>query len=69
MRLLSEEQQEIIWNELYEALSHQSFPFILNRNNLRTIDGKAEAYYAVIATNFIAGRIGIDLMYISFHLI
>jgi hypothetical protein len=65
MRLLSEQQQQFIWDHLFEELTRSSFPFLLSKENLRTIDGKSEAYYAVIATNFIAGRIGVDLMFVS----
>jgi hypothetical protein len=64
MRLLPENQQQLIWDSLYESLTSvsSSYPFVIKRENLRTIDGKAEAYYAAIAANFIAGTIGVDLM-------
>lgn len=65
MRLLPEEQQQFIWDHLFEELTRSSFPFLVNKEHLRTIDGKLEAYYAVIATNFITGRIGVDLMFVS----
>jgi hypothetical protein len=65
MRLLPEEHQQFIWDHLFDELTRSSFPFLLNKENLRTIDGKSEAYYAVIATNFIAGRIGVDLMFVT----
>jgi hypothetical protein len=66
MRLLSEDQQKLIWDSLYGALSDSSsYPFIIKRENLRTIDGKSEAYYAAIAANFIAGTIGVDLMFVN----
>lgn len=62
MRLLSDDQQEFLWEKLYQGLNRPSFPFQLVKENLKTIDGKLEAYYAVIASNFILGNIGIDLM-------
>jgi hypothetical protein len=62
MRLLSDDQQKIIWDRLYDDMRIANLPFDLHRANFRTIDGQLEAYYAVLATNFIAGNIGVDLM-------
>ena len=62
MRLLSEEVQNEIWKTVINVVNtNNSIPFQLKMDNLGTVDGKMEAYYAVIAANFIAERIGSDL--------
>ena len=37
-------------------------PFIIKKENFGTIDGYSEGYYAVLASNFIAGRIDGNLI-------
>lgn len=58
MRLLSLEAQQTVYDAVYEGLViDTSFPFRLHRRNLGTIDGSSEAYYAVLSTNYLEGRI------------
>ncbi|CAN0069273.1 unnamed protein product [Ascophyllum nodosum] len=58
MRLLPEETQDAIYDEIYDyLLSHPGFPFTLRRGDLGTIDGDKEAFYAVLAANYLKGRI------------
>lgn len=62
MRLLSEEQQYSIWDAIVSDPLIQALPFPLPRKNCWTIDGKLEAYYAVLSANFISGKINTSLM-------
>ena len=58
MRLLSRSDQSKLWKMTYNSLyNHENIPFIINSNNFGTIDGYDEAYYAVLASNYIAGSI------------
>eukprot|EP00981_Chlorochromonas_danica_P014747 scaffold8739_cov173-Ochromonas_danica.AAC.6 len=58
MRLLPEVRQSIIWHHLLEGLNRRTdIPFIIPADRLGTIDGHAEAFYAVLASNYIAGSI------------
>lgn len=60
MRLLSETEQENVWMSLYDGLKADlaDLPaLIVSRSNMGSIDGKMEAYYAVLASNYIAGKI------------
>lgn len=62
MRLLAPEDQELIWTSLANDEYLSQLPFSISRKNLITIDGNLEAYYAVIAANFIAGKIDENLV-------
>jgi len=58
MRLLSDEDQEKIWTTLVNSLNnHEDNPFHISMESVGTIDGHAEAFYAVLASNYIAGSI------------
>jgi hypothetical protein len=58
IRLIPEEEQSAIWAALIEGLTNDpSIPFNIGPENFGTIDGYYEAYYAVLASNYIAGRI------------
>ena len=62
-RLLPEEDQLYIWNCLHDGLqSNRKVPFVIEKENLGTIDGKFEAYYAVLASNYVAGSVDGDLL-------
>lgn len=62
-RLLPEEDQLYIWNCLHDGLqSNKRVPFVIEKENLGTIDGKFEAYYAVLASNYVAGSVDGDLL-------
>lgn len=58
MRLIPQEEQDAIWSALIEGLAREEdIPFRIEPENFGTIDGYFEAYYAVLASNYIAGRI------------
>ena len=58
MRLLPEESQEKLWSMLVEHLNKdERNPFPIVRENLGTIDGDSEAYYAALSSNYIAKSI------------
>lgn len=58
MRLIPETEQAMIWEQLIHGLkNNENIPFIVRDENFGVIDGYAEAYYAVLASNYIAGRI------------
>ena len=57
-RLIPEEQQKAIWDALIKGLvNDETIPFHIAPEDFGTIDGYYEAYYAVLASNYIAGRI------------
>ena len=62
MRLVSEERQRVIWDAIASSEEIRALPVPVLRGNMWTIDGKLEAYYAVLAANFIAGKIDTTLM-------
>ena len=57
MRLLPLEHQDRLWNEMMKINTDERNPFTVHRDQLGTIEGSDEAYYAVIASNYIAGTI------------
>ena len=60
MRLIPAEQQQRVWDAVYDGLrgaGESRFPFALERQNLATIPGEAEGFYAALASNLLAGRI------------
>lgn len=62
MRLLPIDQQTKIWDALYNGLDDSpQMPFVVQRENFGSIDGYFEAYYAVLASNFVAGSINGNL--------
>lgn len=62
MRMLPERQQKDIYDGLVAGLSsNKNVPFRIKRENFRTIEGSDEGYFAVLAVNYLAGRLGSDL--------
>ncbi len=58
MRLLSDQQQKEIWDALIDGLKDNLHnPFPVHSQHFGTIDGKVEAYYAVMAANYAADRV------------
>lgn len=58
MRLLTDSEQKNIWNSLATGLKRsRTIPYVVNTNNFGTITGHMEAFYAVLASNYIAGCI------------
>lgn len=58
MRLISEELQKRIWKSLVYGLNYRiDVPFLISEFNVGTIDGHEEAFFAVLASNYIAGSI------------
>ena len=66
MRLLSEEEQSSLWEQLIVDLNNnKALPFKLSRNDIGTISGHQEAFYAVLASNYIAGSIDGNLLLVN----
>lgn len=62
MRLLSETDQNEIWEALVHGLSNDpAIPYMISKDYVGTIDGRYEAYYAILASNFIIGRLDTSL--------
>lgn len=62
MRLLSDESQDAIWTTLVSSLQDRhDISFKVSRKNFGTISGHQEAYYAVLASNYIVGSIDGEL--------
>jgi len=62
MRLLEENEQQYIWRALLEGLNRRDdIPFAIAAQQLGTISGSSEAYYAVLSSNYIEGSIDGDL--------
>ena len=58
MRLLSPESQAELWGYVVRGINQKSdIPFIVSDKAIGTIDGHAEAYYAVLASNYVHGSI------------
>jgi len=57
MRLLPMQKQALIWSHVMHLNQYPGNPFSIVSENLGTIDGSAEAYYAVLASNYIAKAI------------
>ena len=58
MRLLDEASQERLWDSLVHYLRrNKDIPFHIDRHNFGTISGHQEAFYAVLASNYIIGSI------------
>lgn len=62
MRLLPEVDQDLLWEAVSSGLNgHIANPFSIPLENLGTISGHLEAYYAVLSSNFIDGAIDANL--------
>jgi len=63
MRLLEESEQEAVYDALYEGLlGDDSFVFRgIQRKDVATLSGEMEAYYGVLAANFLQGIIDTEL--------
>jgi Golgi nucleoside diphosphatase len=58
MRLLSKDVQHKLWEALVRGANRSpDIPFIISEEHIGTIDGHQEAFYAVLASNYIAGSI------------
>ena len=63
MRSLSTDDQSALWSAVVGMLEDDpTTPFHINPHNFGTISGKLEAYYAVIAANYVAGRVDSNLI-------
>ena len=63
---MSEADQGHIWDHVVSAMrDEERFPFRISRENVRTINGREEAYYAALSTNYIAKKIDSNLMYVK----
>lgn len=58
MRLLSDGEQNALWDSLvFQLKNRRDIPFHIDRKNFGTISGYQEAFYAVLASNYIVGSI------------
>lgn len=58
MRLLSPDSQTKLWESVVRGINRRAdIPFIISNKHIGTIDGHAEAYYAVLASNYVHGSI------------
>ncbi|OLQ10895.1 Nucleoside-diphosphatase mig-23 [Symbiodinium microadriaticum] len=63
MRLLPAGEQSKIWSTLHAQLAGaKDFPFDQGAFQARTVSGDEEGLWAVLATNFLMGRMGHDLL-------
>jgi len=63
MRLLPAGEQSLIWSTLHAQLAGaKDFPFDQGAFQARTVSGDEEGLWAVLATNFLMGRMGHDLL-------
>ena len=62
MRLLPADEQEAVYDALYEGL-HQSpdFVFALQKRHIATLSGQDEGYYGAVAANYLKGTIDANL--------
>ncbi len=67
MRLVSPDEQILVYDALYEGLMEQQTPngqftFInLKRDDVMTLDGEREAYFGAVAANYLRGVIDAEL--------
>jgi Golgi nucleoside diphosphatase len=65
MRLLTPEVQHKLWEGLVKISNERpDIPFLISEENIGTIDGHQEAFYAVLASNYIAKSIDGNLKYV-----
>lgn len=58
MRLLSPDSQDKLWDSVVRGINQRAdIPFVIAKKHIGTIDGHAEAYYAVLASNYVHGSI------------
>lgn len=58
MRILKDEEQSLLWKNLVSELNYRiDVPFSISEYNVDTIDGHDEAFFAVLASNYIHGSI------------
>uniref|UniRef100_A0A7S3LIK7 Uncharacterized protein n=1 Tax=Aplanochytrium stocchinoi TaxID=215587 RepID=A0A7S3LIK7_9STRA len=65
MRLLEKEEEETIYDVIYETFPTLGYPFSLPRSHISTISGQDEGYYALIAVNYLMGRISDDFSQVA----
>jgi len=67
MRLLTDEQQEAVYDALYEGLrTAPEFVFYgLQRSDIQTLSGELEGFYGAVAANYLKGTITADLELLS----
>lgn len=54
--------QEVIYDTIYRHFGHdRKFPFKLLRQNIGTLSGRLEGYYAALSANYLTGRINTHL--------
>ena len=69
MRLLDIEEQEAVYDALFNGLQQDSrfvFKNGLERRNIATLSGELEAYFGAVAANFLQGVIDTELRLVTF---
>lgn len=62
MRLLTAEQQQAVYDALYQGLTTDpDFAFDLQRDDIATLSGDLEGYYGAVAANYLHGTINAQL--------
>ena len=63
MRLLTEQQQAVVFDALYRGLMNsETFVFRqMQRNDISTLSGDLEGYYGAVAANYLSGLIDVNL--------
>lgn len=63
MRILDDEVRSALWDTIVQQMNEDpTVPFQVSRQNCGTLSGHMEAFYAVVASNYIAGSIDANLM-------
>lgn len=63
MRLLDPDVKRAVYDGLVNELKEdEDVLFVVERENFRTIPGDDEGYFTALAVNYVAGRVGADLM-------
>jgi hypothetical protein len=62
MRLVTEEQERVVYDTVYSYLSSTPdvCPFLVRRQDLRTITGEDEGYFGALSANYLSGVIDKD---------
>jgi len=67
MRLLSESEQEAVYDALYQGLMEsETFVFRgMERGDIATLSGELEGFYGVVAANYLQGIVNAELRFIA----
>ncbi len=70
MRLLSRDVQDWVWDCICDQLKVRDYHgFLFDRSTISSLSGDMEAYYGVVAANYVGGIIDADLKYVKNNLL